>query len=147
MKTNCRFFYLGAVMALFILLASGPGIAGPAEKGKQKIAAPKRPNTMPEVVLLRDQVRPHGESVQSKKIRGAKKHPGKKKFRSERGLRSDRPQLTRNRIVVVPGEFSQIVEVRAVPPGKGKPEKGKPDQERPGTGKPKGDNTSAKPAP
>lgn len=147
MKTNCRFFYRGAVMALFLLLASGPGIAGPGEKGKQKVAPPKRANAMPEVVVLREHVHPQGESVQSKKIRGAKKHPGKKGFRSERGLRSDRPQMTRNRIVVVPGEFSQIVEVRAVPPGKGKPDKGKPGKGKPDNGKPKGGNKSAKSAP
>jgi hypothetical protein len=129
MKMNCRYFCLGSVVALSLLLAAGAGVAGPdkdKEKGKQKISAPARSNAMPEVVLLRGQVYPHGESVQSKRMRGPKKHAGKKGFRTERGLRANRPQLTRDRIVVVPGEFTQFVEVRAVPPGKGKPDKGKP---------------------
>lgn len=145
MNIQGRFFSLGSVVALSLLLAAGPGVASP-DKGKQKVAAPERPKAMSEVVLMREQVRPLGESIQSKKIRGAEKHPGKKEFRAAHGLRAERPALSRNSIVVVPGEFGPTVKERVVPPGKGKPPvaKGNP---KAGQVKLKGDNQSAKSAP
>lgn len=145
MNIKGRYFSLASVVALALLLAAGPGVAGP-DKMKKKAAAPERPKTMREIVLMREQVRPLGESIQSKKIRGAKKHPGKEGFRTERGLRAERPALSRNSIVVVPGEFGPIVKERVVPPGKGKPPvaKGNP---KAGKGEPKGNGKPAKLAP
>lgn len=139
-KGSC--FSLGTMVVLLLLFAAGPGVAGP-DQPKQKVSAPERPKAMREVVLMRDQVRPLGESVQSKKIRQAKQRPAKKEFRAERGLRAERPGLSSNSIVVVPGEFSHIVKERAVPPVKEKPGQGKGSPKE-GQGKPKGNETSAK---
>ncbi|MFT6464134.1 hypothetical protein [Halopseudomonas sp.] len=142
MKIKGRYFSLGSVVALAFLLAAGPGVASP-DKAKQKAAPPERPKAMREVVLMREQVRPLGESIQSKKIRAAKKHPGKEGFREAHGLRAKRPALSSNSIVVVPGEFGPVVKERVVPPGKGRPPvaKGNP---KAGNGKPKGNDKSAK---
>lgn len=145
MKMKTRYFPLGSVVALLLLFAAGPGVASP-DKVKQKVSAPERPKAMPEVVLMREQVRPLGESIQSKKIRGAEKHPGKQGFRAAHGLRAERPALSRNSIVVVPGEFGPIVKERVVPPGKGKPDVGKGNPKA-GQGNPNGNNKSAKSAP
>src|SRR5690606_26604768 len=100
MKIKDRYCYLTSVVAFLLLIAAGPVVASP-DNVKRKASAPERPKPMREVVLMREQVRPLGESIQSKKVRGAKKHPGKKGFRTERGLRAEGPALSRNSIVVV----------------------------------------------
>ena len=116
MKIITHCLCCGSIAALSLLFAAGPSLAS-SGKGNN-VSAPARPLAMREVVLLREEIRPHGESLQSRKIRSAKKHPGKRGFRSERGLRAKRPRPTRNRLVVVPGEFAQPLSLRAVPPGK-----------------------------
>lgn len=119
----------GIVIAIPLALAMNTGVAAPPEHANRG-AAPPRPHLLPEVVQMRTEVSPEGKSAQ--------KHPQKNGARADRGLRSSNPGLTRNSIVVVPGEFTRPLEVRTVPQGKpdnpGKPTNpGKPDN--PGNGK------------